>query len=149
MEKWCRNVRQPVLLSCFLALAGGSSTALAAESPRYAKDLKFDILYLTSGKILRGMLIKETAEAVTFQLIYVKPGEPIRIMPPGRYAAGQIDHVDRLEPLQRERLNDLLLDRSLERASAVDRIEALARQELERRRSQVERDPPLAQTFPE
>jgi len=104
MEKWCRSVRRPVLLSCFLALAGGSSKALAAESPRYAKDLKFDILYLTSGKILRGMLIKETAEAVTFQLIYVKPGEPIRIMPPGRYAAGQIDHVDRLEPQQRERL---------------------------------------------
>src|SRR5437879_8675357 len=124
MEKWCRSVRRPVLLSCFLALAGGSSKALAAESPRYAKDLKFDILYLTSGKILRGMLIKETAEAVTFQLIYVKPGEPIRIMPPGRYAAGQSDHVDRLEPLQRERLARYLAKKQAEREKFSRMLEA-------------------------
>src|ERR1700736_5564733 len=106
MQRSCKSMCMWGLLA--LASACGTAAPLFAESPKHPRNLKFDVVHLKSGRTPQGMLIKEPPKKVTLQLIYLNPGEPIRIEDTGSYPRTKIDRIDRLTSEERDKLTKYL-----------------------------------------
>jgi len=112
-----RTPQRAFFCCCWLALGLGAACGrlAAADSPVRAADLKFDVLHLQS-RIVQGRVLKEGPEGVTLQLVYVNPGQPIRIEEAGPpYSWASIKRFERLSPAERERLSRFLVQKQGER----------------------------------
>jgi hypothetical protein len=125
MTKRCSADRL-VRFRCY-ALGGifalAACASLFAQSARYTKDLKFDVVHLGS-RTVKGLLVKETEKSVFLQLVYVNPGEPVRIpQPPSEYPRTEIVRIDRLDAGERARLVQFVARKQADR----ERFKQLAR----------------------
>jgi hypothetical protein len=97
-----------ILPYTYWVLAVAGTLALAQPAPADPRDQshgwKFDVVYLRTGKILRGLVLEETSGTVQFQCIRQDPGEPTKLGPVTRFMADEIRRIDRLNPSERAKL---------------------------------------------
>jgi hypothetical protein len=75
----------------------------AAEPRTPVSEWKFEVLHQKNGRILKGLVLKETADAIEFQAVLQAPGRPTHTVFT-RFSPEEVARIDRLGGRDRETL---------------------------------------------
>jgi hypothetical protein len=98
------------------------ASALSLSTPAHGDEWQFDTVHMISGRVLKGLVLEETPGGIRFSCIDHRVGEP-----PAAFVTpikrSEIDHIDRLSPEERRRLQSLL--KELQPATEEERMQKL------------------------
>jgi hypothetical protein len=96
--------------------------SLCADPPDPFNPWKFETIRLRTGKLFKGLVVRETALSVTMECVQQKPGELTRVFT-STFQRAEIAGIERLDPKERELLTARL--KALVPANEKLRIESL------------------------
>ncbi len=90
---------------CFLE---AQTAAPARPDALTAAEWAYDVIHLKNGNVLKGLILQEQPQALTFQHISRKPGRPTLVFS-STVQRSEIQRIDKLSPSERDKLKDRLV----------------------------------------
>lgn len=117
------RTRHPQFRWAVLAVLLGTSAPFAGDPPT-GPEWKYDLVRLTTGAVLKGLILEETPTGMRFQNVRRRPGRPTSLFTT-TLESSEIASVDRLGAADREQLRARVKELEQAAPAEKEKIESL------------------------